>query len=384
MANNPTKCNVCYKRVRDHDRSLRCTLCALSTHIPCLPTYSANDVEYASTPTNHWSCPKCLQSIFPFSHIEDSTTFYDNISSPHSEYFDVNLYDNMVFDPFSSEDDDGEGVMGDVDPDQNFLNEVRGNIIKGCKYYYSNNLHTELKPKLEMIDFSICHLNIRSLPKNIDAFNTILASSETTFNLLAFTETWLTSSNIDAHGIKGYSHEFLLRDNKPGGGTSIFINQNWTYKTREDLSYNDNDMEFLWLDIDKDSIESNSNLIIGAIYRRLGSDPRIFIDKLHDMLSIIDREKKLCLHTGDYNLNLLNSSSHSSTNDFIDTNFAHSLFPTINKPTRITENSATLIDNIFVNASEITNSKSGIFLWGISDHFPVFYIHFKEEKNSCD
>jgi hypothetical protein len=121
----------------------------------------------------------------------------------------------MVFNPFSNNDDDDGGVLGDVDPDQNFLNEVRGNIIHGCNYYYSNKLHTELKDKLDDIDLSICHLNIRSLPKNIDTFNSTLYASGMNFNILAFTETWMNSSNVDAHCIAGFSHEYLIRDDNP-------------------------------------------------------------------------------------------------------------------------------------------------------------------------
>jgi hypothetical protein len=285
----------------------------------------------------------------------------------------------MVFDPFSDDDDDDGGVLGDVDPDQNFLNEVRGTIIKGCNYYYSTKLYLELKDNLEDIDFSVCHLNIRSLPKNIDTFKSTLFASGMSFNVLAFTETWLNHTNVDSHGIVGFNHEYLIRDSKSGGGTSIFINQDWSYKVRNDLTFNDNDMELLWLEIDKDSLRNKTNMVLGVIYRRPGSDPRIFNEKLHETLLIIYREKKTCLHTGDYNLNLLNSSTHLPTNEFIDLNFEQCLFPTINKPTRISPTSATLIDNVFSCPAEISNSKSGILLWDISDHFPVFYIHLNEK-----
>jgi hypothetical protein len=81
---------------------------------------------------------------------------------------------------------------------------------------------------------------------------------------------------------------------------------------------------------------------------------------------------------GDYNLNLLNTDTHLPTSEFTDLNFSQSLFPTINKPTRITNTSATLIDNIFTSTSFMTESHSGILLWDISDHFPVFFIKNKE------
>ena len=51
--------------------------------------------------------------------------------------------------------------------------------------------------------------------------------------------------------------------------------------------------------------------------------------------------------------------------------FSHSFLPTVNKPTRITEYTATLIDNIITNAS-LVNFISAINYADISEHFPVF------------
>ena len=49
--------------------------------------------------------------------------------------------------------------------------------------------------------------------------------------------------------------------------------------------------------------------------------------------------------------------------------YSYSFRPTIDKPTRITRNTATLIDNIFTNNLE--DHMTGIMLTGISDHCPV-------------
>ena len=54
---------------------------------------------------------------------------------------------------------------------------------------------------------------------------------------------------------------------------------------------------------------------------------------------------------GDYNINLLNVDSHSLTADFNDTICSYGLVLLIIRPTRVTETSATLIDNIFTNKS---------------------------------
>ena len=50
--------------------------------------------------------------------------------------------------------------------------------------------------------------------------------------------------------------------------------------------------------------------------------------------------------------------------------------PLINRPTRISKTSATLIDNIFTNNhSDLVNSCHGILITDISDHFPIFHIN---------
>ncbi len=53
---------------------------------------------------------------------------------------------------------------------------------------------------------------------------------------------------------------------------------------------------------------------------------------------------------GDVNIDLLNADTHGPTNDFINDMYAKSMFPLINKPTRITKYSAILIDNIYTNS----------------------------------
>ena len=59
--------------------------------------------------------------------------------------------------------------------------------------------------------------------------------------------------------------------------------------------------------------------------------------------------------------------------------------PVINKPTRVTKNTATAIDHIFINSVTTTKFKTEIVKSDISDHFPIFFvagydIHIKETK----
>jgi hypothetical protein len=48
----------------------------------------------------------------------------------------------------------------------------------------------------------------------------------------------------------------------------MYMNEKWNYKVRDDLNCCTDDLEMLWLEIDKDSTNSKSNIIAGLIYRR--------------------------------------------------------------------------------------------------------------------
>ena len=58
--------------------------------------------------------------------------------------------------------------------------------------------------------------------------------------------------------------------------------------------------------------------------------------------------KSLCIR-GDFNVDLLKSNSCSYPENFLLSCQSYSLLPSIDKPTRIYNDSATLIDNILVN-----------------------------------
>ena len=72
---------------------------------------------------------------------------------------------------------------------------------------------------------------------------------------------------------------------------------------------------------------------------------------------------------GDFNIDLLECNIPTS---FQNTMYSLSLMPIISKPTRIADNSATLIDNFFIN--EPCTFESGILISDISDHFPIFFV----------
>ena len=72
---------------------------------------------------------------------------------------------------------------------------------------------------------------------------------------------------------------------------------------------------------------------------------------------------------GDFNYNLLDTID-TKTNTFITTMFSSLFYPIINKPTRITDTSATLLDHIWTNIYH-SSIRAAVIADAISDHLPV-------------
>ena len=82
-----------------------------------------------------------------------------------------------------------------------------------------------------------------------------------------------------------------------------------------------------------------------------------------------------CYIMGDFNLDLLKHELHRPTEKFLDIMYANSYIPMINRPTRVTRDTCTLIDNIFANNYSIdSHFFSGILKADITDHYILFHI----------
>ena len=72
----------------------------------------------------------------------------------------------------------------------------------------------------------------------------------------------------------------------------------------------------------------------------------------------------------DHNINLLKGMQHTPTHKFIEDISDLDLLPTVMRLSRITNQSATLIDNIYVSKQLHRNFESAILLDDMSDHMP--------------
>ena len=91
------------------------------------------------------------------------------------------------------------------------------------------------------------------------------------------------------------------------------------------------------------------------------------------LLNMATSENKLLFLIGDFNVDLLKANSKKDFSEYLDIWYSYHLLPHIILPTRVTDISSTIIDNIFFNSVEF-NTVSGNLTTSISDHFPQFLL----------
>ena len=151
---------------------------------------------------------------------------------------------------------------------------------------------------------------------------------------------------------------------------SIYVKDKLDHFKRDDLSILHNEFESLWIEIKN---KKGKNFLCGCFYRHPNTDISNFMDYLESTFSKVNQQKYQVFVLGDFNIDLLQYESHSYTNDFLNTMISNSFLPYIHQPTRVTDRSETVIDNIFSNISNY-ETVSGNITGVIVDHFAQFFL----------
>ena len=257
-----------------------------------------------------------------------------------------------------------------------FKNEFKGiSPSSVCKYYSLQDIKKLSKKKKNL---SIFHNNINGLENKFDLFQQSLQNSNFNFDIIAITETSQKESNgnfLVNVDLKGYSL-FSTSTNTSKGGTAIYINESFVTQERQDLTIKTNHIESVWVEIKN---KRSKNIICGNIYRHPHDMYfQDFLEYLEETLSKISSENKEIYICGDFNIDLLKLDSNTKYKQFYDLMCSYGFAPKILQPSRITENTATLIDNIFTNNLE-NNVISGNIITDLSDHYSQF-ITISREK----
>ena len=92
--------------------------------------------------------------------------------------------------------------------------------------------------------------------------------------------------------------------------------------------------------------KNEKNVVVGCIYKHPKQTiPNFLENHLLPLLEKLSHENKQILITGEFNINLFNYDEKNTVN-FLDTMFSYFYLPFINTPTRVTDHSKTLIDDL--------------------------------------
>ena len=202
-----------------------------------------------------------------------------------------------TFNPFELNCEEKKSPLSDNDPDIHYYNLVCNNLAS-CDYYLEDAFNEKCnKMSFTSKCFSMIHFNIRSIPKNLQAFEIFMINLCIEFTIMAFSETWLTCCNNILYNIDGYNVESSYRTMRRGGGVSLFIREHVTYTVRNDLDIFNDITESEFVEIDKKCIDTDRNVIIGVIYRPPNSDVVQFTSLISGILQNIKTENKKMFFT---------------------------------------------------------------------------------------
>ena len=153
---------------------------------------------------------------------------------------------------FNSFDTQNTILMDNLsDPDINFYNK---NNLEHLDTPYLNS--EEVNDRFQTIDdndFSVLHINIRSMAANFEKLKNFLYQCKHTFSIISITETWCTNENLINNSnfqLPNYQPiSFERKTRKRGGGIINFIHKEIMFKMRDDLSVSDADNEVLTIEI---------------------------------------------------------------------------------------------------------------------------------------
>ena len=213
-----------------------------------------------------------------------------------------------------------------------------------CRYYDKSELH-KLNKKNKL---NIFHNNINGLENKFEILNEFLTESSR-FDIVAISETsekekyqgFLNNINMTGYSLFSSSS----KTNK--GGVALYIRSIYNFIERVDLKESSVHFESVWVEIKN---KNSKNILCASIYRHPHNDNislNEFFNFMEKTLSKIAIENKDIYICGDFNFDLLKISQCDNVKRFFELMGSFGLINQITIPTRTTEHTATIIDNIF-------------------------------------
>lgn len=206
---------------------------------------------------------------------------------------------------------------------------------------------------------SILHLNIRGIRNKLNYIMAELLD----FDVLCFTETHLDATVPDSDLlIDGFSSIYRKDRSCHSGGLLMYVSQILWSKRRDDLETTS--VHSMWVELRL----YNISLLLCNCYRSPNTPVHFWNDLNINIERAIDCTENITI-VGDLNEDLLNTSNRHLHNVML----LNNLNNTITGATRVTNNSATLIDPILISDALTYNSSGTIDVENaVSDHKATF------------
>jgi hypothetical protein len=207
---------------------------------------------------------------------------------------------------------------------------------------------------------SIAHLNVRGLTKHIDEIRYLLISNN--FKILFLSEKFLNTDCSNCfYDIPGYSVVRNDRVGRRGGGILCYVHHSLNF---EELSIFNSVAESITLKVSSGIAKS---FIVTSLYRPPDSLVE-WNEKFKDHVLECESVCEEVLILGDFNINLLDNKIRNKWLDRVISplSFTQLIF----EPTRVVENSSTLIDHIYTNCPQNITHTS-VIKCALSDHFLI-------------
>ena len=358
-------CLECSKSVRINQKALYCDNCLQWVHLKCTKLTS-NDYSNLSRDNSNWFCEICLSKIFHFNSIVDEFEFLCCIYNySYTDKINTEIIKNAKQLELVSN-------LSICDNDIDLYKYIYGNYRNlGNTYYLENDFnHLVVQNSIDS-NFSLLHMNIRSLSKNYDQLIVYLSCLKHRFSIIDLSETWTNENNQSLFPIPGYKCLFKNRIDGRGGRVYLYVLDFINFYESDDLNaYANVKFECVFIEL---SDTQFGRKVVGSVYRPPDNNLDVFNKGFDCVLNSTVKSKIEYLIAEDYNIDLLKHTTHEGTSIFLNNIYTHSLLPIITRPTRFGAESSTLIDNIFINKLN-KSLKAGILLCEISDYLPIFYI----------
>ena len=211
----------------------------------------------------------------------------------------------------------------------------------------------------------LAHVNARSIPKHLHEVEKVI--NETNLDVLGTCETFISGNTPKtSFEIPGYKFFQVCREMSCRGGVGVYIRSELPVKTIK-LPMNLVQPEMIFVEITVGVVK----MAVGVIYKSPLIPYSVFA-AIHENIAFVTSKYEHCIILGDMNIDHLkiNSSPLKFFNTYFVEPFAFSQI--IDKPTRITKTSSTLIDLMLTGNPENVKVHGVVDTPGISDHCLIF------------